>query len=100
MRGPPAILLAGNQGQDARGDRSALCGARLVPAAHFGEQAQDFQVEPDQRDHDAEGAVPLHVLGSADLHAPLDEVEVEHQIEGGDADDEEAETDADEARSR
>ena len=53
----------------------------LVSAAQLGEQAENLQIEPDQRDNDAEGAVPLHILGCAELYALLDEVEVEHQIQ-------------------
>src|SRR6266702_6858577 len=67
----------------------------LVSAAHFAEEAQDFEVEPDEGDHDAEGAIPLHVLGSAVVYAAFDGIKVENEIEGGDADDEEAEDDAD-----
>ena len=69
----------------------------LIPAAHLGEKTQDLKIEPDQRDHHAEGAVPLHIFGSAVVHASLDEVKVEDQIQRGDGDDEEAEDDADEA---
>ena len=68
---------------------------RSIPAARFGEQAQDFQIEPDQRDHDAEGAVPLHVFRCAYADAGFDEVEVEHQVERGDDDHNHAEADAD-----
>src|SRR2546423_974311 len=39
--------------------------AFLPTAARFGQQSQDLQVQPDQRDHQAERAVPLHVLGRA-----------------------------------
>src|SRR2546426_12731199 len=36
---------------------------RLTPAARLSEQPQDLQVQPNQRHHQAEGAVPLHILG-------------------------------------
>src|ERR1700704_166564 len=51
-----------------------------LSAAHFTEQAEDFQIEPDECDHQAERAVPLHVLGGAIPHAGFDHVEIENQI--------------------
>ena len=64
----------------------------LVAAADFGEEAEDFEVEPDHGDHESEGAVPLHIFGCAGIDAALDEVEVEDEVEGGDDDDEERDT--------
>ena len=49
---------------------------------------------------EAEGGVPLEVLGRAGGDALLDEVEVEQQVERGDADDDEAEEDAERRRCR
>ena len=72
----------------------------LIAAAHFGQQVEDLDVEPDQRDHDAEGCVPLHVFGRTVGDALLDKVEVEYEVERGDGDDNEAEADADECRCR
>src|ERR1700691_5619390 len=69
----------------------------LVAAAQFGEQVEDLDVEPDERDHDAERCVPLHKFGRAVGDALLDKVEVEYEIERGDGDDNEAEADADDA---
>src|SRR2546421_10254076 len=43
--------------------------AALPPAARLGQEPQDLQVQPDQRDHQAERAVPLHVLGRAGSYA-------------------------------
>src|SRR5690606_40945449 len=57
--------------------------------------AQDFQVQPHQGDHQAEGAVPLHVPGRTLLDAGLDEVEVQHQVQRRDHHHEQAEADAD-----
>jgi hypothetical protein len=51
-----------------------------LSAAHLAEQAEDFQIEPDEGDHQAECAVPLHVLGRAVAHAGFDHVEIENQI--------------------
>src|SRR6266849_6736566 len=65
----------------------------LSAAARFREQAQNFEIEPDEHDHQAEGAVPLHVFWSAHAHAGFDHVEVEDQIERGDDHHEETETD-------
>src|ERR1039458_9696333 len=81
---------------DARNHRGSGLFPFLVSASYFGKQPIYLQIEPDQRDHDAEGAIPLHVFGSAELDAFLDEVEIEDQIEGGDGHDEQAESDADE----
>jgi len=51
-----------------------------LSAAHLAEQAQDFQIEPDERHHQAECAVPLHVLRRSILHARFDHVEIENKI--------------------
>src|SRR5437879_3731731 len=59
----------------------------LSPAARLGQEPQDLQVQPDQRDHQTERAVPLHVLGRAAGHTGLDEVEVEDQVQRRDDDD-------------
>ena len=56
--------------------------------------AEDLKVQPDQRDHQAERAVPLHVLGGLRRGGLLDEVEVEQQVERREADHEQAEADA------
>src|SRR5205085_9924739 len=49
--------------------------AESAAVLKFAEQAEDLEVEPDEGDHQAEGAVPFHVLGCADLGPLLDEVE-------------------------
>ena len=54
--------------------------SRLVAAAEFAEQADHFEVEPDEGDHDAEGTVPLHEFGCALIDALLDEVEIEDEV--------------------
>src|ERR1700722_15896490 len=66
-----------------------------VAALEFRKQAQHFEIEPDERDHQAERAVPLHVTWSAHARAGFDHVEIEDEVESGDDDDEEAEADAD-----
>ncbi len=45
--------------------------------AQLGQQAQELEVEPDQRDEQAEGAEPLHPLLDPVGRRGLDEVEVE-----------------------
>src|SRR3546814_2860020 len=45
------------------------------------QQPQELDVQPHQRDHQAERAVPLHVLRRAALDAGLDEVEVQRSEE-------------------
>src|SRR5712692_10122955 len=54
-----------------------------LSSAGFGEQTKNFQIQPDERDHQTERAVPLHVLGDAHAYAALDHVEVQHQIQRG-----------------
>src|SRR6202161_1885626 len=66
-----------------------------VAALELRKQAQHFEIEPDEGDHQAERAVPLHVTRSAHARAGLDHVEVENEIERGYDDDEEAEADSD-----
>ena len=51
-----------------------------LSAAHLAEQAENFQIEPDERDHQGERAVPLHVLRRPTLDTCLDHVEIENQI--------------------
>src|SRR3546814_6161407 len=58
---------------------------------------RSLDVQPHQRDHQAERAVPLHVLGCAALDAGLDEIEVQHQVQRRDRDHEQAEADDDDA---
>src|SRR5690606_33028307 len=54
--------------------RPSCCPATAsVARLQLGQQAQDLQVQPDQGDDQAEGAVPLHVLGRTRLDAGLDE---------------------------
>ena len=49
-----------------------------LSAAHLAEQAENFQIEPDERDHQAECAVPLHVFRRSALDASLNHVKIEH----------------------
>src|SRR5690606_23766565 len=65
-----------------------------IARLQLGEQAQDLEVEPHQGDQQAEGAVPLHVLRRAVLHALLAEVEVQHQVQRRDHDRDGGEADA------
>src|SRR5689334_20971120 len=64
-------------------------------ALELGEEVEDLQVQPDQGDEQPKGAHPLHVLRGAELRAALDEVEVEHEVQGRDHHHEDAEGDAD-----
>src|SRR5690348_10592606 len=61
------------------------------------EQAQEFQVQPDEGDHQAEGCVPSEFLIRAVLDALLDDVEIEDEVERGDNDAYEAEDDRERA---
>src|SRR5690606_20814665 len=94
------------QGARACNAKRAPRGARCASAAggggrgsvarlQLGQQAQELHVQPHQGDHQAEGAVPLHVLRCTLLDAGLDEVEVQHQVQGRDHHHEQAEADAD-----
>src|ERR1700682_1555784 len=65
-----------------------------LSATGFAEQAQNFEIQPDERDHQAEGAVPLHVFRRAVMDAGFNHVEVQDEIKRGDNDDEKAEGDA------
>src|SRR5450631_4891305 len=58
------------------------------------QQAQDLEVEPDEGHQNAEGAVPLHELGRPRPGPLLDEVEVEHQVQRGHDDHQQADADA------
>src|ERR1017187_4685548 len=63
-----------------RAPRAAVPTRLVVAAAKLAEQADDFEVEPDEGDHDAEGTVPLHEFGCALIDALLDEVEIEDEV--------------------
>ena len=76
------------------GARSRSRIARGSALTQFGEQPQDFEVEPHEGDQQGKPAVPLHVFGGALLGPTLDAVEVEQQVEGRDGNDDHAEPDA------
>jgi len=67
----------------------------LPPFLELREEAEQLEVEPDERHEQAEGPVPLHVLRCAAIRASFDEVEVEDQVEGSDRDHDQAEADPD-----
>src|SRR5437879_10339976 len=50
-----------------------------LSAAHLAEQAENFQIEPDERDHQAECAVPLHVFRRSALDASLNHVKIDRK---------------------
>src|SRR6516164_10724881 len=54
------------------------------PAASLTEQAQNLQVEPDESNHHAEGAVPLHVTGSAHSRAGFNHVKIKNEVKRSD----------------
>ncbi len=66
-------------------DRGMRLPRRVCSAATLqqGQQAQQLEVQPDDRHHQAERGVPLEVLVQPGLRAPLDEVEVEREVERG-----------------
>lgn len=52
-----------------------------VSAAKFGEQSQDFKVQPNASDHQSEAAVPFCVLRGPGTGSALDKIEIQHQVE-------------------
>ena len=48
----------------------------LSALAHFCEQSKNLHIHPDQRHHDAECAIPFHVLGRPRVNAGLNEIEI------------------------
>src|SRR5262249_48730598 len=70
-----------------------------IPVAQLAEQSQQLDVEQDESDEQAEGAVQFHVLRGAPPYAVLDEIEVENEIERGQDDDEQRKPDADDSRA-
>src|SRR5258705_13753068 len=53
----------------------------VLAAANLAQQAQNFHVQPDQRDHQPEGALPLHVLRCAHPGSGLDHVKINDQVQ-------------------
>src|SRR5215217_9435410 len=51
-------------------------GHLLFSGPKLGEQPQNVDIDPDQREHQPEGGVPLHVPRRARLRCLLDEVEI------------------------
>ena len=60
-------------------------GVALVP--RDAQDPQDLDVEPDDREHEAEHAAPLHDLRRTGIHTALDVAEVHHQRVGREQDD-------------
>ena len=55
-----------------------MCSATVLELA---QESQDLEVQPDQCNDQAEGAVPLHVLRRIIPGPLLDGIEVEQQVE-------------------
>src|SRR5215203_3211790 len=68
--------------------------SRLLPGPKEREQPQNRDVDPDQRDHQPKRRVPLHEPRRARPRRPLDEIEVEREVERAQDDDQDAYTDA------
>jgi hypothetical protein len=66
-------LIRKDSGWKPFGDRT-----RSLALAHLAEQAQNFQVEPYQRDHQAKSSVPFHVLWSTHACGIFDHVKIEN----------------------
>lgn len=50
------------------------------------QEAEDFEIEPHEGNHQRKTAIPFHVLGRAGLGAALDGIKVEDQVQGCDHD--------------
>ena len=61
------------------------------------QQAKDLQIEPHERHQQPKRSVPLHVFRRPTFRTLLYEVEIQHQVEGSDDDDKDAEEDAERA---
>src|SRR3954470_20803657 len=55
----------------------------MSPAPEAAQQAEHFEIQPDQVYANCEARIPLQLPGSAAVNAPLDEVEVEQKVGGG-----------------
>src|SRR5271168_4944352 len=77
----------------------ALSARHVFPltASGFVEQAKDFQIQPDERDHHTECAIPFHILWRPVPYTGFDHVEVEDQIQCCDDHHKQTETNANEA---
>ncbi len=67
--------------------------------AQFRQQAKNLEIEPHQRDEQAECTEPFHVRGHLVLLGPVNHVEVESQVERGKSGDEHAEQNAEARRT-
>jgi hypothetical protein len=65
-----------------------------LPASRFCQQPQDFPIEPNTRNHQAEHSIPLGVPWSAPACGVLDPVEFQDEVERGDDDDDQANANA------
>lgn len=61
-----------------RGRRGTYSRSALAPIVELGEQSQHLDIQPNQRDHQPERGIPLHVLRGTSVATGFDEVEIEH----------------------
>ena len=69
--------------------------AASIPAPELRQQPEDFRAEPDKGHHEGERTLPLKVFRGPALCSLLDEVEVEHEVQGRDHNHDQAEADPD-----
>src|SRR6267142_2941914 len=62
-------------------------------AARFAEQAKNLKIQPDERDHQRESAIPIHVFRGTIFDASFDQVKIKHQVKRGNRNHEDAESD-------
>src|ERR1700756_1251823 len=76
-----------------------MAARELFAAAKLWQQTQNFKIQPDECDHQAERAVPLHVFRRTDADARFDEIKIEHKIERRDDHDKKSKADSDHTRT-
>jgi len=72
----PAVRCHQSPSRRIRGHRRTNCGSATV--VEFCQQAKNLEVQPDQRHHQGERAVPLKVFGHTPFGRLFDKIKVEH----------------------
>ena len=67
---------------------------QCLAAVELAQETEHLQVEPHDGHDQAKGREPLHVCRGSICHASLNEVEVQQQVEGGNTDNHQADSDA------
>ena len=67
--------------------------APWLAGPQLGPKTEDLQIQPDEDNHQAQSAVPLHVLGSTLLRTLFNKIEIQDQIKDGNGDHKQNEAD-------